>query len=346
MESVLHEEIGEQPAVVAGLLAAEAASIRAIGEQLAQHSIQYVLIAARGSSDNAARYAQYLFGMINGLTVALATPSLFGAYGHPPRLQGALVIGISQSGQSPDIVHVLEEARRQGAPTIALTNDPHSPLAAAAEHCIALHAGTERSIAATKTYTTQLAALALLSLSISPAFAATTSMDAVPAAMRLALESEEQARDAAQRLAQSDRCVVLGRGFNYATACEIALKIKELTYVVAEPYSSADFEHGPIAMIERGFPVVMVVVGETMRAEMLALADRLRARGAALVVLGDDEQFRHSDDGWIAVPATLPEWLTPCVAVLPGQLLAYHLAQLRGLNPDRPRALNKVTLTN
>jgi glucosamine--fructose-6-phosphate aminotransferase (isomerizing) len=346
MESVLHEEIREQPGVVAGLLAAEGAAIMSIGQQLAQHDIQYVLIAARGSSDNAARYAQYVFGMVNQLTVALATPSLFGAYRRPPQVRRSLVIGISQSGQSPDIVHVLEEARRQGAPTVAVTNDAQSPLAGAAEHCIALHAGTERSIAATKTYTTQLAALALLSLSISPTFAPATIMDAVPTAMSLALDSETQAQAAAERLAHSDRCVVLGRGFNYSTACEIALKIKELTYIVAEPYSSADFEHGPIAMIEPGFPVVMVVVGQTMREEMVALRERLRERGAAMVVLGDDEQFRHPNDAWISVPATLPDWLTPCAAVLPGQLLVYHLAQLRGLNPDRPRALNKVTLTS
>lgn len=345
MTSLLLDEIAEQPAVVQRLLDLESGQIAALGAQLRARDLRYVVIAARGSSDNAARYAQYVFGALCRLTVGLAAPSLFGQYHRPPRLQGALVLGISQSGQSPDIVQVLVEARRQGSPTVAITNDPSSPLAEAADACIPLQAGQERSIAATKTYTAQLTTLALLALSLAPDGAPTADMVRLPAAISTGLHTTPQALAAAQRLQAADRCVVIGRGFNYATACEVALKIKELTYVAAEPYSSADFAHGPIALIEPGFPVVLVAIGETMRAELFALRDELRSRGASLVVMSDSPEFQHPDDAWIPIPAGLPEWLSPCAAIVPGQLLAYYLAQVRGLDPDRPRTLNKVTLT-
>jgi glucosamine--fructose-6-phosphate aminotransferase (isomerizing) len=319
--------------------------VAGIGRALAGQDIRYVVITARGTSDNAARYGQYVFGALNRLTVALAAPSLFGLYQRPPSLKSALVIGISQSGQSPDIVSVLEEARRQGAPTIAVTNDPQSPLAEAAQHVLELHAGEERSVAATKTYTAQLAAIALLALSLAGQSARPNALDLIPDAMEKALQAESAAQSAAKQIAHNNRCVVVGRGFDFATAFETALKMKELAYVEAEPYSSADFLHGPIAMVEPGFPAVLVAVGETMRDEMIELRDALRERGANLVVLGDDETTRHPDDAWLPVPGGLPEWLTPLVTILPGQLLAYHLTLARGSDPDQPRALHKVTLT-
>jgi glucosamine--fructose-6-phosphate aminotransferase (isomerizing) len=343
--SQLHSEIMEQPSVIRRLLDMETDRVASIGHALAGQDIRYLVIAARGTSDNAARYGQYVFGALNRLTVALAAPSLFGLYQRPPSLKNALVIGISQSGQSPDIVHVLEEAHRQGAPTIAVTNNPHSPLAEAAQHVLELHAGEERSVAATKTYTAQLAAIALLALSLAGQPARPNALDLIPDAMEKVLQAEPAAQSAAERIARSSRCVVVGRGFNYATAFETALKMKELAYLEAEPYSSADFRHGPIAMVESGFPAVLVAVGETMRGEMIELRDALRERGANLVVLGDDETTRHPDDAWLPVPGGLPEWLTPLVAILPGQLLAYHLTLARGSDPDRPRTLHKVTLT-
>ena len=345
MSSLLHSEILEQPAVIRRLLEAETERVAEIGASLASRDIRYVVIAARGTSDNAARYAQYVFGTQNRLTVALATPSIYGVYKQPPRLESALVIGISQSGQSPDIVSVLQEARKQGAPTVAVTNEPQSPLAATADHVIGLHAGQERSVAATKTYTAQLAALALLSLSMTGTPLRPHALDAVPQAIEQALASEPKAQAAAELIAGSNRCVAVGRGFNYATAFEVALKMKELAYVEAEPYSSADFMHGPIAMVEPGFPVVLVSMGQTMRGEIAALGESVREHGANLVMLGDDESLCHPGDEWIPIPGGLPEWLTPLVAIVPGQLLAYHLTIARGGDPDSPRTIRKVTLT-
>lgn len=344
MTSLLLSEIYEQPQAVRRLLAAETGHVTEIGQQLRDQGFNYILIAARGTSDNAARYGQYLFGALNRLPVALAAPSLFTLYQQPPRLEGALVIGISQSGQSPDIVGVLQEARQQGAPGIAITNDLESPLAEAAGHVIGLHAGEERSVAATKTYTAQLTALALLGLGLAGKLDQPNLLESVPAVMEKALQAEAQARQAAGKLAESDRAIVIGRGFNYATAHEISLKCKELAYILAEPYSSADFRHGPIAMMETDFPVLLVTMGETFRQDLAALDAKLRDQGVLPITLGDQP---FTDSGMhIPVPSGLPEWLTPLTAILPGQLLAYHLARARGFDPDQPRVIRKVTLTH
>jgi glucosamine--fructose-6-phosphate aminotransferase (isomerizing) len=345
MESLLWTEIHEQPDVIRKLMAEECANTLKLGRALRERTFRFVFLTARGTSDNAARYGQYLFGGRNRLPVALAAPSLFTAYRTPPKLEGALAIGISQSGQSPDIVGVLEEARRQGAPTIAVTNDPDSPLARAAEYILPLSAGRERSVAATKTYTSQLAVLAMLSLALEDGLREDSLAPVIPW-MEAALQTEDRVRAAAERIADSNRAVVLGRGYHYCTANEIALKIKELSGVEAEPYSTADFKHGPIAMAEGGLPVILVSVGATFRGEMADLADLVRAQGARVVPLADELPGLQPADSWIPLPPGEPEWLTPLAAVIPGQLLAFHITRARGLDPDRPRHIRKVTLTH
>ena len=345
MESLLWKEIHEQPEVIRQLIAAEHGHVTRLGRDLRQKACRFVYLAARGTSDNAARYGQYLFGGINRLPVALTAPSLFTTYRTPPRLEGALVIGISQSGQSPDIVEVLEEARRQGAPTVAITNDDHSPLAQAAEHVLLLSAGREQSVAATKTYTSQLAVLAMLSLALEDQLKEDSLTPVIPW-MEAALQVEPQAQAAAERIADSSRAVVLGRGYNYCTAHEVALKIKELSGVEAEPYSAADFKHGPIAMAEGGLPVILVSVGVTFRQEMVELADIVRTQGARVLPMADELPGIQPADSWIPIPAGEPEWLTPIAAIIPGQLLAFHLTRARGSDPDRPRHIRKVTLTH
>ncbi len=345
MESVLWKEIHEQPEVIRKLITEEHTQILRLGRELREKSCRFVYLAARGTSDNAARYGQYLFGGINRLPVALTAPSLFTTYRTPPRLGDALVIGISQSGQSPDIVEVLEEARRQGAPTIAITNDGNSPLALAAEHVLLLAVGREQSVAATKTYTSQLAVLAMLSLAMEDQLKEET-LAPVVSWMESALQAEPQAQAAAERIADSNRAVVLGRGYHLCTAHEIALKIKELSGVEAEPYSTADFKHGPIAMAEGGLPVILVSVGATFRQEMVELADLVRSQGARVLPVADELPGLQPADSWIPLPPGEPEWLTPIAAIIPGQLLAIHLTRARGLDPDRPRHIRKVTLTH
>lgn len=346
-KSQLLSEIYEQPQTIRQLLDCEADHVAAISQQLSPRRFSYALLAARGTSDNAARYGQYILGAINHLSVALAAPSLFTRYHTPPNLEGALVIGISQSGQSPDIVSVIEEGRRQGAPTIAITNDSDSPLARAAEFQVGLEVGKEYSVAATKTYTAQLAALAMLALGLKCSPIDLSPLQALPGALEQALKSEQDARLAAKELASYDHTVFIGRGFNYSTAHEISLKCKELANIQAEPYSSADFLHGPIAMVDQGFPVNIVSIGDTFREEFNELARSLHERGARLITLGDLPIGEHiaRQDLFIPIPGELPEWLSPIAAILPGQLLAYHLSLARGFDPDQPRAIHKVTLT-
>jgi glucosamine--fructose-6-phosphate aminotransferase (isomerizing) len=340
----MRSELGEAPEVVANLLVRATAPIAEVARLVRERDVDLVLIAARGTSDHAAVYAQYVLGAGNGLSVALAAPSLTSVYGRPPRVRNALVIGISQSGRSPDVVAVLDEARRQGAVTVALTNDPSSELAGAATHLIELGAGPELAVAATKTYVAEVALLAMLSAAISGDADSVAELEALPGAMRAALEVEDVVVGIAARWATEERCAVLARGFQYATAREWALKLKELAYVMADPYSGADFEHGPIALVEPGFPVLAVATAGPLLADMQALLGRLGAAGARLLVLSDDPGLLALGDG-IPVPAGVPEWLAPIVTILPAQLFAYHLARARGLDTEAPRTISKVTLT-
>jgi glucosamine--fructose-6-phosphate aminotransferase (isomerizing) len=343
--SRLSEEIREQPEVLARLLEGQADSAARIAAAIRERDVCYAVFAARGTSDNAARYAQYLFGSLNRLPVALATPSLFSIYHTPPRLRDALVLGISQSGRSPDIVAVVEAGRRQRALTIAVTNTPGSPLAQAAEHVLLLGAGAERAVAATKTYTAQLAALALLAAHLARDGGRLRALRRVPGAVEAALSLEEAIGQAAQRYAHVTQCVVLGRGYNYATAFEIALKLKELAYVVAEPYSSADFRHGPVAIVEQGFPVIVVAPAGAVYDDILALTRKLADRDADLTVISEREEALEMGGVSLRLPVPLPEWLSPLTCIVPGQLLALHTTLAKGYDPDHPRGLTKVTQT-
>jgi glucosamine--fructose-6-phosphate aminotransferase (isomerizing) len=343
--SRLSREIHQQPEVLARLLAEQAERAVQIARTIRDRDVCYAVLAARGTSDNAARYAQYLFGSLNGLPVALATPSLFTIYRTPPRLREALVVGISQSGQSPDIVAVVEEGRRQGALTVAVTNTPDSPLGDAAEQVLALGAGEEKAVAATKTYTAQLGALALLAAHLAGDEERLAELSRVPSAVEETLTLEETIAAAAQRYAHATQCVVLGRGYNYATAFEIALKLKELTYVVAEPYSSADFRHGPVALVERGFPAIAIAPHGAVYGDMLSLIEELTERDAELSIVSDREEALELARVPLRLPAPVPEWLSPFVCVVPGQLLALHVTLAKGYDPDHPRGLTKVTET-
>ncbi len=343
--SYLEQEILEQPEVLDRLLDRERGTVETVARAIRERGPRFAVLAARGTSDNAARYGQYLLGAVNSLPVALATPSLFTLYRRPPCLADALVIAVSQSGQSPDIVAVVEEGRRQGALTLAVTNDPASPLARAAEWVIPLHAGTERSVAATKTYTASLLALGMLSAALAGDEEMFAALRTVPGAIRQVVSSAPTVCRASERYRYMEACVVVSRGYNYATAYEIALKLKELTYVLAEPYSSADFQHGPVALVEKGFPVIAVVPEGAVTAEMVDFLRRLREREAELVVFSAREEVLSLAQTPLPLPEGIPEWLSPMVAVVPGQLFALGLTQARGLDPDQPRGLQKVTRT-
>jgi glutamine---fructose-6-phosphate transaminase (isomerizing) len=343
----LQSEIFEQPERLSALLENQRGTAEKIAQVIHQKDIRWVFLAARGTSDNAGRYANYLWGAQNHLPLALATPSLFTYYNQPPQLRGALVIGISQSGQSPDIVSVLAEAHRQGCLTLAITNEPKSPLAKIADLVLDIQAGAEKAVAATKTYTTELLAVAMLSAALSGNKSHWRQLEKVPGWAEKALKQDASIASMAERYRYMRQCVVLGRGFNYCTAFEWALKLKELTYVVAEPYSSADFRHGPIAMIEGGFPVMAVAPNGKVFDSMLDMIGKLRnEQSAELVVISDEKRALSLAQSPIQLPAGIPEWLTPLVSILPAQLFAGHLTRAKGYDPEKPRTIGKITETN
>jgi glucosamine--fructose-6-phosphate aminotransferase (isomerizing) len=337
--SLIREEIAQQPEVVARLLDRERAALRGLAAELRRRRPRYAVVAARGSSDNAARYAQHVLGRMLRLPVVLATPSLHTLYDAPPRFIDAVVIGISQSGASPDVVSVVAERARQGAMTVAITNDAASPLAAAAAHVIELGAGEERSVAATKTYTASLAAIAALAAEGDAARGGDVAR--LPDALAAQLDRTGEAREAVAAAVEWERLTVVGRGAHYATAFEAALKIRELAGIVAEAYSPADLLHGPIATTGPGQPLLAIAPAGPTEGSMRELIATARERGARVAAIGHDpalgEPFLELVD--------VPEWLGPVVAIVPAQLLAVGLAERRGVDVDAPFGLSKITLT-
>ena len=341
--SSFRDEIAEQPAV-AGRLLRQMANLQAIGAAIKAVNPTGILIAARGSSDNAAVYAKYVFQLRNRLPVALAAPSLFTHYAAPPRIDRYCVLGISQSGAAPDVRAVVEEGRRQGAVTVALTNERGSPLAAAADFVIPLQAGPERSVPASKTYTASLVAIAMLSQIIDPDDGFAAALQRVPDAMRGVERHEAELREMAPRI-QGSRVIVLGRGFNLATAEELALKLTETSYVLARAWSAADFLHGPIAVMDSGFPVILVEARGPTYAETREVIASVAKQQPQIFQIGDGTQPLPAAAADVLLESGLPESLTPLTLAVAGQLLALHVALSRGLDPDRPRTLTKVTRT-
>jgi glucosamine--fructose-6-phosphate aminotransferase (isomerizing) len=342
----LHSEILEQPERLKNLLHAQRRQVEEIARAIAARHVKYVFLAARGTSDNAGRYANYLWGAANSLPLALAAPSLFTYYHRPPKLDGALVVGISQSGASPDIISVLDEGRRQGCPTLAITNSAGSPLARSADFVVDIQAGPELAVAATKSYTAELMTIAMLSAALARDDAQWRELEQVPDQVDEVLKLDATIQEAAQRYRYMQQCVVLGRGYNYSTAFEWALKLKELTYVEAEPYSSADFQHGPLAIVAEGFPVFAVAPGGLVAASLVELLGHLKNDLAAeLLVISNLGEALALAQVPLAIPDSIPEWLTPLVSIVPAQLLAYHLTIAKGYDPEKPRSIRKVTET-
>jgi glutamine---fructose-6-phosphate transaminase (isomerizing) len=341
----LWDEIHEQPEALTRSLREGRPAVGEAAGLLAGPDVAYVLVAARGSSDNAARYAQYLWGARNRLVVALAAPALVSGPGPGLSLAGAAVMAFSQSGRSPDVVGVLEEGGRQGRPTIAVTNDPSSPLARAADVVVDLRVGPERSVAATKTYTGQLLAAAAISARLAGDREMESLLERVPGWVAEALSASDVVAGTVDAVGERGRCVVLGRGLHLATAFEWALKLQELCIVAALPYSTADFEHGPVAMAEPGLPVLAVAPAGRMQPDLIALLRRLGAeRGIDPVVVSDDAGALALGRG-IPLPAGVPGWASPIAGAAVAQLFCHHLASKLGLDPDAPRGLRKVTRT-
>jgi fructoselysine-6-P-deglycase FrlB-like protein len=342
--SRMRVEIAEQPEALRrtfDALLPQVGALQALGRETRQ-----VLFVARGSSDNAAVYGQYLCSVHAGRLASLAAPSVATVYRADLDLRGVLAVAVSQSGATEEIVTTLEWARRCGARTVAVTNVAGSPLAEAADVPLITRAGTELAVPATKTYTTQLAALAVLALSIGKGPGeGVGALSGVPDAVEAMLEVAPAAEALAERLTYVDTLVVSGRGFAYSTALELSLKLKETCYVTAVGLSYADLVHGPIAIVDADTPALLVAAASgPMLPEMTGLARRIAGAGAHVYGIGGDPDFAAVCRSALPGPS-LPERLAPFALVVPGQLLVEALARAKGLDPDAPRGLDKVTQT-
>ena len=342
----MRREIGEVPATVERILGS-AAEIGQVATAVARFGPRWVTIAARGTSDHAAVYAQYLIETQLGIPTGLAKPSVTTLYDARLDWRGGLLLAISQSGRSPDIVAVTTEARRGGALTIALTNDDDTPLAAAADHVLRCQAGPELAVPATKTYVAELAVIAALVGALRPENGLRGVLEQLPDALRAVENSTDQWLEAAgtqvEAFAGADRALVVSRGYNLATALELALKLKETCGLFASPYSTADFAHGPLILAGPGVPALGIrpdgPVGEQVDRALEVIEDR----GGRAIRIGGSEARRWEDA--LTLPVDLPEAITPLAFAVAGQLVVEAVARRRGLDPDAPPGLNKVTLT-
>jgi len=338
------QEIAEQPEGLLRTIDAERAKIARLGKFLKDRDIDLIVLVARGSSDNAALFGRYLLEIKTGIPVSLSAPSVHTLYKAKLKLQHALVIGVSQSGEGEDINLVLENARSCGAYTVGITNEPTSSMTHIVDETLVMHGGRERSVAATKTFTGQMMLFYMLAAELGSS-SPNLSYEAIPEFAARALEQKPALVELVQRYVFMENCVVVGRGLAYANAYELALKLMETCYVVAERFSSADFLHGPLAMVERHFPVILFAPSGVMLPGVKHLIGRLKELHADTLVITGDLEAAASCSRAIIMPREIDEFLAPIPYMIPGQLFAALLAEAKGLDPDAPRSLSKVTRT-
>jgi glucosamine--fructose-6-phosphate aminotransferase (isomerizing) len=340
--SIMLEEIAQQPAVLEKTIAEEKQKLSKLGDFLRARDIDLIVLAARGSSDNAALFGRYLLEVTTGIPVSLSAPSIHTLYNAKLKLDRALVVGVSQSGEGTDINTVLEHAKSSGAFTLGITNNADSSMAQIADETLLTRAGPEKSVAATKTYTAQMLHFYMLAAALADNG---IEYEKIPELASEALKLKPQIEDLAERYVFMENCVVVGRGMNYGNSYELALKLMETCYVVAERFSSADFFHGPLAIVERRFPVILFAPPGVTRQGTIDLLQRLQELHAdSFAITGDPDIASLSSRG-VKMNSAIDELLSPIPYIVPAQLFAASLADAKGLDPDKPRSLSKVTRT-
>jgi glucosamine--fructose-6-phosphate aminotransferase (isomerizing) len=337
-------EIAEQPTVLERTIKAESKKLNKIGKFLLNRDIDFIILAARGSSDNAALFGRYLLETLCGIPVSLSAPSVYTLYKAKLNLKRALVVGVSQSGEGSDINSVLENAKKYGAFTLGITNNARSEITKIADETLLIHAGRERSVAATKTYTGQMLHFYLLANALADK-KKRIDLEKIPQFVSEALESRFVVKEIAERYTFMENCVVVGRGLNYGNSFELALKLMETCYVVAERFSSADFFHGPLAIVERRFPIIMFAPKGITKKSSLDLLKRLKDLNANSFTITNDKQISRLSSRSLMMSSEIDEFLSPIPFVVPAQLFAAYLSEAKGLNPDSPRSLSKITKT-
>jgi glutamine---fructose-6-phosphate transaminase (isomerizing) len=340
--SLMLEEITEQPVVLERTIKAERNKVAKLRDFIRQREINLIVLVARGSSDNACHFGRYLLEVTCGIPVSLSAPSVFTLYQAKLNLQKALVIGVSQSGEGTDINEVLEQAKNSQALTIGITNEADSTMAKISDETLLIHAGREKSVAATKTYTGQM----LHFYHLAEMFAETKiDFEKIPDYAAQVLKLRPKVQNLIERYVFMENCVVVGRGMNYGNSYELALKLMETCYVVAERFSSADFFHGPLAIIERRFPVIMFAPTGVTKQSNLNLLHRLRELNADSFSITNDDEIAKMSSRALRMPQEIDEFLSPIPFIIPAQLFAALLSEAKGINPDAPRSLSKVTKT-
>jgi glutamine---fructose-6-phosphate transaminase (isomerizing) len=336
------QEITEQPVVLERTIQAERAKLEKLGEFLRGRDIDLIVLVARGSSDNAALFGRYLLEITTGIPVSLSAPSVFTLYGAKLNLKRAVVIGVSQSGEGTDINSVLESAKTAGALTIGITNEADSTMAKIADETLLIHAGREKSVAATKTYTGQMLHFYMLAAALADS---KIEFERIPHFSSQALQLKSEVEELVKRYVFMENCVIVGRGLNYGNSYELALKLMETCYVVAERFSSADFFHGPLAIVERRFPVILFAPTGVTRQSNLDLLERLHELHADCLTITNDMEVAAKSPRVLQMPEEIDEFLSPIPFIVPAQLFAALLAKEKGIDADAPRSLSKVTKT-
>lgn len=344
--SYMLDEIHQQPEVLKRVVAEESKNVAALAAEIKKRNINFGMLAARGTSDNAATYGKYLFEIMNGMPIGLAAPSIFTLYKAAPKLENTLVVGISQSGKAADVIEYLQGAKRQGALTVGITNEAGSEMTKVADYTILCHAGPERSVAATKTYTSTLAGLYLLNSALAGHEDGGDKLIKVADQISEIMKSlEGEIAQRAERYRYMDTCIVLARGVNRATAFEGGLKMAETCYVNSQPYSSVDFIHGPIAIVKEGAPCFLYAPGGAAFDSMMDMANRLGTKGAEMIVISHNQEILSKATTPFRVPVDVDEMLSPIAYIIVGQIFAQYLSRTKGVDPDNPRGLSKVTIT-
>ncbi len=336
------QEIAEQPVVLERTIQAERTKYSKLSAALSRRDIDLIVLVARGSSDNASLFGRYLLEITTGIPVSLSAPSVFTLYGASLNFKRALVIGVSQSGEGTDINEVLGSAKRSGAFTLGVTNEAGSTMAGIADETLLIHAGREKSVAATKTYTGQMLHFYMLAAALSQR---QIEFERIPHFAAQALQLTSAVEELVGRYVFMENCVVVGRGLNYGNSYELALKLMETCYVVAERFSSADFFHGPLAIVERRFPVIMFGPAGVTRASNVELLERLQELHADSLSITNDPEIATRSARVLSMPVEIDEFLSPIPFIIPAQLFAGMLAREKGLDADAPRSLSKVTKT-
>lgn len=336
------QEIAEQPAVLERTIQAEQEKLKKLGDFLRGKDIDLIILVARGSSDNAALLGRYLLEITTGIPVSLSAPSVFTLYKAKLKLNRALVIGVSQSGEGEDINRVLKSAKGSGAFTLGITNESESSMSKIVNETLLIHAGREKSVAATKTYTGQMLHFYMLASVLAEEKVA---FEKIPHFANEALRLQGAVKELVQRYVFMENCVVVGRGLNYGNSYELALKLMETCYVVAERFSSADFFHGPLAIVERRFPVILFAPSGVTKKSNLDLLKQLKDLHADSFSITNDKKIAAASSRALMMPEEIDEFISPIPFIIPAQLFAALLAEAKGLNADAPRSLSKVTKT-